>query len=425
MANAIDRVVLVGNERLDKPDADRLQAFVDEAVQRQFGGMLGHSSGLNTPCLVTYDAGAATLTFGRFQYYLGDGLAAMQDPGSGKYKGWRGAFHEFSPTSAGQNAVASIAAAKAAAATANPPPAAALPYIYVQPSTVNTSTEARRQWVAGAETPVSLSTVQRVKHSFSFTSVAPESMPGWACIGKIVSWSAAGNPNPGTPEIQHYSYLDNSIKEQVNGLAAPGTPGTGIAGLYPWMDTLNGDVVPALSPPSAGGGGLDAHKDLGLVQVLIAIRSQIARVLDSTKATPWWTNPNVGVGVDDSRGGLKQLWQSIYLLYNSFHSTMPIPWAVGRWNWDGAAYVLQTNARNVGGAAMNGAVPGDIHVTLPQPPPAGYSVSLAVASPRGAVNQGAAVYTMGANAVDLYLFACDSGNKANANFDLIVYIVKN
>ena len=423
MPNSIDRVNFVANERLDKQDADRLQALVDDAVQRQLGALMGHGSGAVSPFLHTYNAGSATLSFGRFQYYLGDGSEPMKDPTTGNYKGWRGGFYEHNPVSAGQAQTFSVAAAKAQAQLSNPPPAGALPYIYVQPTTVNTSTEARRQWVAGADTPVSLTTVTKVVHTFTFSTAAPENMVGWARIGRITSWATPGNPDPGAPSIEHFSYFDNAKKDLVNGLPAAGD-GTSLAGLYPWMDGLNGDAVPALSPVV---GASDTHKDLGLLQVLTAVRGQLARVLDSTNGVPWWTNPNNGTST--SRGGLKQLWSYIQTLYFQFHETMPIPWAVGRYNWDGALYNLQSPARNMTTAVRESGSVGIIQVTLPNPPPTGYSVcsALAVAgSDQGGAdyNRGCLVLSANGSNVRLRRFVCNTGALIDGSFWLVVYIVK-
>lgn len=425
MPNAIDRVNFVSNERLDKQDADRLQALVDDAVQRQLGALVGHGSGTVAPFIHTYNAGAATLSFGRFQYYLGDGSEPMKDPTTGNYKGWRGGFYEHNPTAAGQSQVFSIAAAKDAAKTANPPPASALPYIYVQPTTVNTSTEARRQWVAGADTPVSLTTVTKVVHTFNFSTAAPENMPGWARIGRIVSWSNPGNVDPGIPSIEHYSYFDNGKKDLVNGLPAAGD-GTSLAGMYPWMDGLNGDAVPALSPVA---GATDTHKDLSLLQMLTAVRGQLARVLDSTGGVPWWTNPNNSTST--SRGGIKQLWSYIQTLYFQFHETMPIPWAIGKFYWDGVVYLpdLAYPSRNLGVATREGGAVGVIQVDLPVGPPAGYSISGAVATAGpdalGDFNRGCLVHSVLMGKVRLRRFVCNTGDKIDGSFWLVVYIVKN
>ncbi len=330
-----ERVRTVSQERVDRIDFDLLQEMVDQGIRRQLGGIMGYGQGVVSPYLTTYNNVTFTLTFGRFSYCSVEDIPSMRDAGTDNSKGWRGGFYIFDPNSPVQAAEWSIAAARAAAAAGNA--ALAYPFILARPEQVNSATESRIQWSAGAETPVAIQTRKTIRHQIQFSNSLPATTAsdGWTVVGKITAWSSFGTVlNPGSPTVTPVSVFDNPRLNDANnfsdllwwGSANP-------IGMQPVLNmAANGAVSPDLnmSPTVTG------PADVGLLKLLSVMRAQLARILESQGGVSWWTNPGY-VG-----GGLSQIWAKLTPLWTDYDQVTAVrPWASAYFSYSAGPNVYQ------------------------------------------------------------------------------------
>lgn len=272
---SISRTRLEAQQRLDLPDFNSVQELLDEGIQSAFGGLIGRGSGLLSPLKYSLSDDGVTywLTPGAFSYYWSKRDKASLD---GTYRAWKGNICTFDPSAEGQTQQIDYTAAQALATVPT--------YLYVRPKTVNTATDARRKWVAGAETSVSVKTRMSVVHEFKLAVTAPDHADndGWASILYISGWGPIS-----AQQLTLWDALD-AFKVAEQGAAFSASSPTSSAFLAASLDTgtdLTGSGTEDFN------GGATSDRSLGLVQMMMQLRARLYRHLDVAGTTRWTEDP--------------------------------------------------------------------------------------------------------------------------------------
>jgi hypothetical protein len=297
-------VILNSLDRLDKVDADALQADVYTYIAEALGGILGQAEGCLSPFSVAFSAVGPNLyaTFSAFAFSakVPDLTRLGEVTGSAMRATWKAHIVNFNPAVEPGEVVEYTAVKTAADAAfavysgnANTDRVgvavsgyegwnrllaeSAVPSLWARLYTNPEDTDTRRRWDVGLvdEAPYAAPrrNVQRVEFAWDVFRPAPGAGNPWSLVGRIVGWrSAAGVLT--TPVIRPAYAWDNPA-HYAPGLFGPGTTedprgDSNRLGLDAGAVPLSGTTVDGLIPDAG---------DLALVRQLYLLR----RVVDAIK----------------------------------------------------------------------------------------------------------------------------------------------
>lgn len=293
----VSRVRVEGQERLDLPDFNAIMELMDESIQSQIGAVMGRGGGCLSPFQFTLEDDGVTywLRPGAFQYYWSKRDKTAPD---GTYRSWKGGVGSFDPTAEGQGTLIDYTAAKALGLPA---------YLYVRPKTVDTATDARRKWAAGAETSVSLKTRTNVVQEWVIRTTTPDALEndGWAPVLYIADWNAVTNA---VITMVWDSEDAWSVAEQ-GGYGGNPTSVQLLAAL------LNNGTDGTASGINDFDGGATNDRSMGVIQMLTQLRDRLFRHLDKTGAAKWFADPPRDLATID--GAITNLSNDVVALYSS------------------------------------------------------------------------------------------------------------
>ena len=269
----VPRVRVEGQERLDLPDFNAIMELMDESIQSQIGAVMGRGGGCLSPFQFTLEDDGVNYWIrpGAFQYYWSKRDKTAPD---GTYRRWKGGVGTFDPTAEGQSTLIDYTAAKALGVAA---------YLYVRPKTVDTATDARRKWSAGAETSVSLKTRTNVVQEWIIRTTIPTDIEndGWAPVLYITDWNAVTNAA--------MSMVWDSLDAYA--VAEQGTYGGDPTSVQLLATLMNNGTDGTASGINDFDGGASTDRSMGVIQMLTQFRDRFFRHLDKTGATKWYADP--------------------------------------------------------------------------------------------------------------------------------------
>lgn len=269
----ISRVRMEAQERLDLPDFNAIVDLQDEGAQSAIGGLMGRGGGLLSPMQFTLVNDGVTfwLKPGAFTYYWSkrDGTAP-----DGTYRSWKGGVNTYNPTAEGQSQLVDYTTI----------PLLVPSYLYVRPKAVNTATDARRKWSAGAEASVSLKTRTSIVHEFKNSTEGPDAIAndGWAPILHYNALAVASSSL-----IMVWDSLD-AMKVAEQGTQQLTDGKTSVRNMASW---LNSGTDGSASSVEDFNGGATTDRSMGLIQMLMQLRTRLYRHLDKTGSRHWDRDP--------------------------------------------------------------------------------------------------------------------------------------
>lgn len=269
----VSRVRMEGQERLDLPDFNAIADLHDEGAQSAIGGLMGRGGGLLSPMQFTLltDGVTSWLKPGAFTYYWSkrDGTAP-----DGTYRSWKGGVNTYNPTAEGQSQLVDYTTI----------PLLVPSYLYVRPKAVNTATDARRKWSAGAEASVSLKTRTSIVHEFKNSTEGPDAIAndGWAPILYYNPLAVASSSL-----IMVWDSLD-AMKVAEQGTQQLTDGKTSVRNMASW---LNSGTDGSASSVEDFNGGATTDRSMGLIQMLTQLRARLYRHLDKAGSLHWDRDP--------------------------------------------------------------------------------------------------------------------------------------
>lgn len=269
----VSRVRVEAQERLDLPDFNAIADLHDEGAQSAIGGLMGRGGGLLSPMQFTLVNDGVTfwLKPGAFTYYWSkrDGTAP-----DGTYRSWKGGVNTYNPTAEGQSQLVDCTTI----------PLLIPSYLYVRPKAVNTATDARRKWSAGAEASVSLKTRTSIVHEFKNSTEGPDAIAndGWAPILHYNTLDVASSSL-----IMVWDSLD-AMKVAEQGTQQLTDGKTSVRNMASW---LNSGTDGSASSVEDFNGGATTDRSMGLIQMLMQLRTRLYRHLDKAGSRHWDRDP--------------------------------------------------------------------------------------------------------------------------------------
>jgi len=188
-----DLVRLEDDERLDIPDARRLQSFTYEAVADALGALFGECSGVLSVPVFGETVGAVT---------IGECMLAGFKRRPGSNTRVRGGLFHYNPASPYQagNTTLNLSAYQSPEA---------FPYLWFCRRELEADVETRVRHIGGVESTYAPKTTRRQYIGFGATTdlnTPPNETEDWFVFARVVSWSGV-NPNK-VPTIQPISVFD-------------------------------------------------------------------------------------------------------------------------------------------------------------------------------------------------------------------------
>ena len=308
-------VRLIAQQRLDLNDLLAIPLLLDEYVSEALGGLFGPLEGVLTPFGYTLNEnmGVYTLAPDAFMWCAAKRTKSRTQPASLGIaekqvgSGWKLGLIRFDPAAQAAGLTADYTQARDTArleGSLTPESPEAIPWLWAQPVSVQTSAATRRSWdvVGGAEVQINIKTRLVVETRFKFANGIPNPAGGepWVKIGKIVAWSADGSGDPDVPIIRQRSAWDSQAYSQLVNEQPTAD----------WFDSSDNydNMSSALSALHSGAGALglqlgDAgnaqkitgdERDLGVGAMLMLLRDRIRRI--------------VSVGTSDDESVTEQEW---------------------------------------------------------------------------------------------------------------------
>jgi len=223
----MDKVRFQGQERLDLVDADALQELVYKYVAQFAGGLMGNAGGSLTSIEYTTSVidGVHYLDMDvPFQWYHSqpnDVVSITEPDGAVRQvpKSYEGQVVSYNPGDEGQLSLvdwdttynlfesSAVPTDQAPSNDMHKPMGSYLigglphaPFLWARPYTLDTSTDARREWniAASSELPISIKTRIRTNTEFRFSTTRPPVDPldanlnQWIPIARTIAWDFAG-----------------------------------------------------------------------------------------------------------------------------------------------------------------------------------------------------------------------------------------
>ena len=354
---------MTAQERLDLPDFLALQGMVDDAMQLQIGALIGRGGGVFSPftAAMSTDGVNRWMTLTPFQYYWS---SRETDLASGAaFRGQRGGVSQFNPNAPGQTIkiLYNDALALGTATT-----------LYARPQEMNTDTDARRKFAAGVEQSTSMQTRTTIVTQFKFSALAPDhsSNNGWAPVLYIGGW-AANLPIDMVNISVWDSWSAYAVSGQTNNYATDNA-----TGMSKPLTCLAFDTTDAALP--AFNGAKSADDDLGLLQLLMMMRMQRRRMLDTAGSLNWYADPPKDL---QQLNADLDVVIALALELNAYRQESPIPWAAGYIYYDGGGGVMvlppdaNINRGKPKNCTLNAAtgIAGDVYIDVTNVP-SGYRV---------------------------------------------------
>lgn len=191
-----DAVRFDDDERLDIPDAKRIQGFVYEAVADALGGIMGECAGVLTQPAFGSTVGAVT---------IGECMLAGFRRKAGSTRRVRGGVFHYDPASAYQAGSTTVNLS----AYQSPE---AFPYLWFCRREMEADQESRRRHVGGVEASYNPNTTKRQRIGFGVTidrEVPPDETDDWFVFARVIAWSGSF-PNK-VPTIQPIHAFDKGL----------------------------------------------------------------------------------------------------------------------------------------------------------------------------------------------------------------------
>jgi len=231
----MDKVRFQAHERLDLVDANALQELIYEYMGQAFGGLMGNSAGALTA--IEYDSSFDSASSSYFihlkpfQYYWSqpEVIESVMQPNGISIevpKRYRGQVISYNPADESETEADSIEwtsfrtkwlNATTTAGTHTPstdpdgthggigpyPPTVEMPILWARPKTVDTGTDARREWSVAdqVEKPITIKTRTRIRSSFKLQTERPPletNTNQWVAIARVVAWNFETQTATGT-----------------------------------------------------------------------------------------------------------------------------------------------------------------------------------------------------------------------------------
>jgi hypothetical protein len=191
-----DAVRFDDDERLDIPDAKRLQRFVYEALADALGGIMGECAGVLTQPAFGSNVGAVT---------IGECMLAGFRRKAGSTRRVRGGVFHYDPASPYQAGSTTVNLS----AYQSPE---RFPYLWFCRREMEADQESRRRHVGGVEASYTPNTTKRQRIGFGVTidrEVPPNETDDWFVFARVIAWSGSF-PNK-VPTIQPIHAFDKGL----------------------------------------------------------------------------------------------------------------------------------------------------------------------------------------------------------------------
>lgn len=184
--DAVDRIQLTDDERLDIPDVLALQELTAEYVVRMLGGVMGAARGNGSSSDVTVSGSLNTLLFNTFT------LASTEILNKAMFVNYRlnavgddeGQVVWFDPSDPGQQTTIDLDVV------------GQTPYIWAKRFSISDDADTRRKWDTGSGTEVVFSMATRLRHRVEFAVNASDHRvttgdDQWFIVAQVESWSGS------------------------------------------------------------------------------------------------------------------------------------------------------------------------------------------------------------------------------------------